>query len=106
MGGFNAPLGTQSARALAAFALGLVSEDEHRELEKIRKIRNAFTHNVHFSFEDRKIKDLCANLESSAKDDGDARVNARGQFTTAAAGIILDLTNRRHYASQRRPDLT
>lgn len=100
--GFNAPLGTLSARALAAFALGVLSEAEYRECEKLRKIRNVFAHNVHASFEDQSVKDICANLEFSAKDYGEVRVGARGQYATAATGLILGLTNRPHYATQRR----
>jgi hypothetical protein len=100
--GFNAPLGTLSARALAAFALGLLSEEEYRECERLRKIRNEFAHNVHSTFADQNLRDLCANLEFSAKDYGDVRVSARGQYTTSATAIILGLTNRAHYAAQRR----
>ena len=100
--GFNAPLGTLSARALAAFALGIVSEAEYRECERLRKIRNVFAHNVHASFEDQSIKDIRANLEFSAKDYGNVRVGARGQYATAATGLILGLTNRPHYAAERR----
>jgi len=100
--GFNAPLGTLASRALAAFTLGVVSEEEYRECERLRKIRNLFAHSIHASFTDQNIKDLCANLEFSAKDYGEVRVGARGQYATAAAGLILRLTNRPHYAAQRR----
>lgn len=100
--GFNAPLGTLSARALCAFALGVLSEEEFRECERIRKIRNVFAHNVHSSFEDQKLRQMCATLNFSAKDYGDVRVDAKGQFTTAAVALISDLTNREHYVSQQR----
>lgn len=100
--GFNAPLGTLSARALVAFALGVISEREYRECERLRKIRNVFAHNVHASFSDQNVKDMCANLDYSAKDYENVVVGARGQFTTAAVGVILNLTNRPHYAAQRR----
>ena len=100
--GFNAPLGTLSARELAAFALGVVSETEYRECEKLRKIRNIFAHNIHASFGDQNVKDLCANLEFSAKDYDDVHVGARGQYATAATSLILNLTNRPAYAAQRR----
>lgn len=100
--GFNAPLGTLSARALAAFALGVLSEKEYRECERLRKIRNIFAHNIHASFSDQNVKDLCANLEFSAKDYDEVRVGARGQYATAAAALILHLTNRPHYAGLRR----
>lgn len=100
--GFNAPLGTLSARALAAVALGLLSEKEFRECERLRKIRNVFAHDVHASFENQSVKDICKNLEMSAKDYEGVIVGPRGQFTSAAVGLILDLTNRPHYAAQRR----
>lgn len=100
--GFNAPLGTLSARILGAFALGILSEREYRECERIRKIRNVFAHNVHASFGEQKLRDLCANLEGSAKDYDDVQVDAKGQFTTAAVGLISSLTNRAHYVGQRR----
>jgi len=100
--GFNAPLGTLSARALAAFALGVLSEKEYRECEKLRKVRNIFAHNIHASFSDQNVKDLCANLELSTKDYGEVRVGARGQYATAATALILNLTNRPHYAGLRR----
>jgi DNA-binding MltR family transcriptional regulator len=100
--GFNAPLGTFSARGLAALALGVISEEEYRECERLRKIRNVFAHNVDASFSDQNLKDICANLEFSAKDYGEVRMSAKGQYMTSATGLILNLTNRPHYAAQRR----
>jgi hypothetical protein len=100
--GFNAPLGTLSARMLAAFALGLLSEGEYRECQILRKVRNAFAHGIHISFGDPRIKDLCSNLTMCAKDFGNVHVEARGRFTTSCTGIILNLTNRPHYAAQNR----
>lgn len=100
--GFNAPLGSLSARALAAFALGILSAKEYQECERLRKIRNEFAHNVHSSFEDQKLRDLCANLEYSAKGAPGAPVGPKGQYTTAAVALIVGLTNRPHYATQRR----
>lgn len=81
---------------------GVLSEREYRECERIRKIRHVFAHNVHASFAEQKLRDLCANLEGSAKDYDDVHVGARGQFNTAAVGLISDLTNRARYVAQRR----
>ena len=100
--GFNAPLGTLAARAAAAAAMGLISTREYRELNTIKKIRNQFAHHHRTSFSDRSIADRCRNLTFSAKDYGDVVVGARGQFTTAALALILNLTNRSHYVSRRR----
>lgn len=100
--GFNAPLGTFSARIASSFALGLVSEVEYRECELIRKVRNEFAHQIKVSFKTEKVASLCALLQFSAKSYGDVHVDTRGQFTTAAVALILDLTNRPHYVGQRR----
>lgn len=43
--GFNAPLGTFSARIKAAYVFGLVRKDGYQTLEILRKIRNRFAHN-------------------------------------------------------------
>jgi hypothetical protein len=100
--GFNAPLGTLSARTLAALALGILSKDEYKECERLRKIRNVFAHNIHSSFEEQRLIDLCADLEMSAKDNDNVIVGGRGKYTTSAISIILNLTNRPHYATKRR----
>ena len=99
---FNAPLGTLAARAAAAVALGLlISRREYRELETIRKIRNQFAHEHRTRFSDQGIVDRCRNLAFSAEDYGDVVVDSRGQFTTAAVALILNLTNRSHYVSEK-----
>lgn len=100
--GFNAPLGTFSARIASAFAFGLLSETEYRECEIIRKVRNEFAHQIKVSFNTEKIVSLCTQLHFSAKSYGDVIVDTRAQFTTAAIAIILNLTNRPYYVGQRR----
>lgn len=42
--GFNAPLGTFSSRIKAAYAMGLLTEAQYKDLERLRKIRNEFAH--------------------------------------------------------------
>lgn len=42
--GFNAPLGTLSARTKAAYAMGLITKEQFSDLERLRKIRNEFAH--------------------------------------------------------------
>lgn len=100
--GFNAPLGTFSARIAAAFALGLISEQEYRECDLIRKVRNEFAHQIKVSFKTEKIVSLCAQLKMAARDYDDVNVDTRGKFTTAAVCLILNLTNRPHYVAQER----
>jgi mannitol operon repressor len=99
--GFNAPLGTLSARIAAAHAMGLISEIERRECDLVRKIRNEFAHKVKMSFDDDRVKGLCSALTYSAKPNGDVTGSTRGRFTTAAVALIVNLTNRPHYVGQQ-----
>ncbi len=100
--GFNAPLGTFSSRCTAAYSLGLISKMEFAEADLIRKIRNNFAHNIHTSFSDNKVIELCRKLKYSAGDYGEVVVQPRGKFSSAAVCLILNLTNRPHYVSQKR----
>lgn len=102
LNGFNAPLGTFSARAAAATALGLLYEKEARDIERLRKIRNRFAHQVHVSFDDQSIRDMCFQLECAAQDYPGVTLDARGRFETSAVGIISNLTNRPHYVGLER----
>lgn len=54
--GFNAPLGTLSARIKMAYSLGLVTKPQYDDLERLRRIRNEFAHSWEpVSFSDQKI---------------------------------------------------
>lgn len=104
--GFNAPLGTISTRAAAAYALALISEQEFVEIETLRRVRNRFAHAVHISFDAQDIGDLCRNLTFSARGSERERQSSRGLYTTSAAALILHLTNRPVYVAQRRLKVT
>jgi len=99
--GFNAPLGSLSARNVACHALGLISDIEYKEGDLIRKVRNEFAHKVRMSFDNDKVKSLCANLSMSAKPYDNVTVSTRGEFTTAAVALIVNLTNRPYYVAQK-----
>lgn len=99
--GFNAPLGTFSARIAASYALGLISEDEHYDATIVRKIRNEFAHTMTTSFDDARLKSQCATLRFKAPDYGEVVVGSRGQFSSAATALILNLTNRPHYVGKK-----
>ena len=100
--GFNAPIGTFSARIVLAHCLGLISDEEKADCDTLRRIRNEFAHNHHARFEDRKIIDLCRNLHHSAKDYEGVTVDAFGQFSTGAVGLVLNLVNRAHYVGKEQ----
>lgn len=80
--GFNAPLGTFSARIKAAHCMGLISNNERDDCDTLRRIRNEFAHNHKASIKDQKIVDLCKNLHASAKSYDDVVISAKGQLTT------------------------
>ncbi len=102
MRGMNAPMGTLAAKTAALYAMGLISESEYADCGLIRKIRNEFAHKVRMSFNDDDIKKMCAKLHFSAKDYGKVVIDTRGKFTTAAVGLILNLTNRPYYVGERK----
>lgn len=62
--GANAPLHSLSGKTDLAFALGLISAGEHRNLVLIRRIRNIFAHRIgNLSFETQEISSRCAEIE-------------------------------------------
>jgi DNA-binding MltR family transcriptional regulator len=61
----NRPLGTFSARILAAEAFGLINALEAKDLNRLREIRNKFAHQLHgLCFADQSIRDSCTNFHS------------------------------------------
>ena len=61
--GSQAAFATFSAKIKVAFALGLISSDERRELDTIRRIRNDFAHQLGaLNFEDASVRDRCGAL--------------------------------------------
>ena len=71
------------------------------------KLRNAFAHDIHTTFDTPSVKDRCATLRMKADDCdsgelGEFRVNATGQFETAAVALIMNLLNRPHYVAKQR----
>lgn len=60
----NSPLSTFSSKIKACYYLGLISEDEYKNIDTIRKIRNDFAHQlINISFDNNQsIKDRCRNL--------------------------------------------
>lgn len=89
--GFNAPLGTLSSRIRAAYALGLVTEDQFEDLERLRKIRNAFSHTWKpTSFSDPGISDHVRAINYSNVDD-DFPETPSDKVRTALAFLLVEL---------------
>ena len=79
-------------------ALGLIDEDEHRELVLIRRIRNDLAHDPKLGFADPRIANRCSELKYRVQGEG----KPEGHFTSSAVALISSLINRGHYARQQR----
>jgi len=101
--GFNAPLGTFSARITACFSLGLIQKNEFEELNLIRKIRNEFAHTWdNTTFETDSIKDLCSKLPWLGPTEFEATSTLRHRFNAAIAILLADLLWRAHLVVKER----
>lgn len=99
----NGPLATFSSRIKMCAALGLIRKVESDELHRIRKIRNRFSHEVHISFSDPQIRDLCRALTYRVNDNVRGTAHSpQGMFGAATASLILNLVNRAAYVSRER----
>jgi mannitol operon repressor len=92
LSGFNAPLGTFSARASMASALGLLQENEIKEITLIRKIRNEFGHDWQpQTFEKGKVADFCKQLPWLGPAEHEKGATLRSRFSAAVAILLVDL---------------
>ncbi len=94
--GFNAPLGTFSARILISYSLGLLEKREYVEIEAIRKIRNLFGHswnNIDFNSEE-----IVAHLSRFPFKEE----IPRGTFNNMVANLLGELMWRTHYVKEAR----
>ncbi|GAB2901733.1 MltR family transcriptional regulator [Paralcaligenes ginsengisoli] len=75
--GFNAPLGTFSSRIKASYALGLINEEQFKDFEYLRKIRNEFAHAwEHVSLKQDRLVSYARNMSFSYLDDDFPETNA------------------------------
>ena len=89
--GFNAPLGTLSARIRAAYALGLVTEEQFGDLERLRKIRNAFSHSWKpMSFEAPSIAAHIRGLNFNLMDD-EYPATLMERFRSTISSLLVEL---------------
>ena len=105
--GPNAPFGTFSSRIGGCYALGLISEDEHHDLQLIRRVRNDFAHDIATNFATQTVSGRCAALRGKAftytlHTGEEVKVPPASQFSTAAVSLICNLVNRAHYVAQKR----
>ena len=61
---FQGPLGTFSSRIDLTYCLGLIREDQYKDLSIVRRIRNEFAHSHQaLTFDSQPVCDLCDNLQ-------------------------------------------
>ena len=99
---FNAPIGSFHARILLSFAIGLIPEDEYRQLDLIRKIRNEFAHSVDAKFQLPRIISYCQLLSQSPMFAAIENAAPREAFAMCAAFLIVVLESRLPEASNQR----
>lgn len=101
--GFNAPLGTFSARASATFSLGLIDSTEYHEITLIRKIRNEFGHSwEQVSFDSPKVSVLASQLPYRGPAEFSQVASARNRFNFAVAFLAVDLVWRTRLVKKER----
>jgi mannitol operon repressor len=90
--GFNAPLGTFSARASGCHALGLIDDAEFADVTRIRKVRNAFGHEWKgIDFNTESIAAIVGGLPWRAPAEFEAAGTARQRFSAAVVLLLADL---------------
>jgi DNA-binding MltR family transcriptional regulator len=103
LAGFNAPLGTFSSRASAAFALGLVQKNEFKEITLIRKIRNEFGHGWEpMSFSSDRIAGFTRQLPWLGPAEYEATSTLRARFNFAVSMLLTDLIWRVRLVEQEK----
>lgn len=96
----NAPFSTLSAKSSAARAMGLITEEEYRDIEFIRKIRNAFAHSVLCSFADDKVGSWARELKGGMhlidanKDAASMFEDPSQRFGMVTTALVTGLYNR------------
>lgn len=89
--GFNAPLGTFSARIKMAYSLGLVTKRQYEDLDRLRRIRNEFAHNWEpVSFVDQKIAAHITALHFSSLDD-EFPASPPEKVRTSVGALLMEL---------------
>lgn len=101
--GFNAPIGTFSARIKVAHCLGLISDEERNDCDILRKIRNEYAHNHRASFKDKKLIELCKSFYYSTKEGINGKeVEIYIQFRFGVGGLLMNLIYRPLYVKKVR----
>ncbi len=87
---FNGSLGTFSARIDFAYLIGILPKNAHKDLHKIRAIRNQFAHHAApLSYADPKVKALCESLLFHGVKDA---AEPGSKFRRSVMGLLTHIT--------------
>ena len=94
------PIASYAARVRVAYALGLIGEENMKDLLHVGRIRNLFAHKVHRrSFDNETVRKECQKLTTGLKvADQRSRETARGQYvsTVAFQSLVLSTAIEKH----------
>ncbi len=102
-----APLGGLASKTMAAYALGLISDDERHDIDLMREVRNRFAHRLSLdSFDSPEVADFIRSLTVPALArrvlPNPVALSPRQLFVNTAAMLSTFLDKRRRMATDRR----
>lgn len=84
--------GTFSARTSLAFALGMISERDKKDIDRVRELRNKFAHNLDYaSFDTPDVKQSCL-LFAVVKDIDDSGFSEAEGFNTSRLQFLWTIS--------------
>lgn len=105
--GPNAPFSSLSAKAAVSRSLALISIDEFRDIELVRKIRNEFAHSVMCSFDDPIVRDRAnllkvgmVNLDALEEGHKSRVDDPRQRFGMVVTSLVSALYNRANWVRE------
>lgn len=109
--GFNAPLGTFGSRIKAVYAFGLVTDEQFKDMEILRKVRNHFAHNWEgVSFERNDLQALIRQVSGYTVDhkpiEGGPREMLLGTLSTCCMELQVFLGRLVDGMTERAPDVS
>lgn len=84
-----APFGSLSGKIKAARLMGLITKEEAKRVDAMRKVRNVFAHEINASFDRPDVKKLCAKSPIH-----DGRLTDRDAFLHMAMNTVTHLIYR------------
>lgn len=109
--GFSAPLGTLGARVKAGYSFGLLTRDQYKDIEILRKIRNEFAHNwegVSFERQDirARLKELSCYTLDGKPIEGGSREKLVGTLAVCCIELQVFLGRLESLKVDKAPDVS